>query len=197
MQANNNLCFNFSLYFTIFADLNAICFGDSNVIRNKEKLKHGLLSACKVIPAYNFEQLKNKIHLLDEEDTIILHVLTNDIKDICQQDYKSDAVKERDLVVLAKKFCAICTKVTDENPNSHLYISMVPSRYDSKDQLDTADGREIVNSEIESRLGSKTNVTLIPNDIDKKYFDKGNFHYSEIGFEIMHSNWIAAIGKYE
>ena len=134
--------------------MNAICFGDSNVIRNKEKLKHGLLSACKVIPAYNFEQLKNKLHLIDEEDTIILHVLTNDIADICQQYYKSDAL-ERALVVLAKKVCAICSKIIDENLRSHLHIPMIPLRYDSKDQLGTANDMEIVNFEIDFRLGKK------------------------------------------
>ena len=91
-------------------------------------------------------------------------------------------MKERDLHVLAKKYCATISKITDENPRSQLFISMVPSRYDSRDQLEEADGREIVNSEIESRLGNKKNVTMISNDIKKlgctsgSFF--GGFHFS-------------------
>ena len=90
----------------------------------------------------------------DEEDTIILHVLTNDIADICQQYYKSDAL-ERALVVLARKVCAICSKIINENLRSHLYIPMIPLRYDSKDQIRTDDDMEIVNFEIDFRLGKK------------------------------------------
>ena len=176
-------------------DLNAICFGDSNAVNNQEQLKHGILSGCKFIPTYYLDQVKNKLHLIGEEDIVIIHVGTNDIAKICQQYFKSDAVKERDLCDLANKYDAMTTKITYKNPRIQIFISMILNRYDSKDQLNLVDGRDIVNFEIQAKLKNKPNVSLISNDMAKKLFLGDKYHLSPPGIEKLRSNWISAIGR--
>ena len=141
------------------------------------------MSTYKFVPTYNLDQLESKIHLIRDQRNVFIHVLTNDISKICQQYYKSDAVKERDLKSLAKKLDAIITDITTEKPNIHVFISMVLSRHDNMDQLNTADGRDIVNYEITSRLQNKNNVTLISNDIEQRFFKSDNYHLCPFGFQ--------------
>ena len=154
------------------------------------------MSTYKFVPTYNLDQLKSKIHLIRDQRNVFIHVLTNDISKICQQYYKSDAVKERDLKSLAKKSDTIITDIATEKPNIHVFISMVLSRHDNMDQLNTADGRDIVNYEITSRFRNKNNVTLISNDMEQRFFKSDNYHLCSFGFQKILSNWLEIISRF-
>ena len=87
----------------MIADLKISCFGDSNLKRHQDLLHHGILSESMFILTYRFDELKESLFEIGqsgceigEEDFVIIHVMTNDVKYICHdQSWKSDSEKKR------------------------------------------------------------------------------------------------------
>ena len=177
------------------------CFADSNVKRHQDLLHHGILSECKYILTYNFDELKKNLFEIDTADLVIIHVLTNDIKYICHdQSWKSDYERKNDLISLAHNFVKMIKKLIDEYPDLIVIISMVLKRFDRKDELKMfPNGNKIINAEISKCLLKVENVILIKNDdMDVMDFEKTDkFHLTKKSFEEkLRIKWIKAIGKY-
>ena len=83
------------------------CFGDSNVKRHQDIFEY-VLSKNEItfVLTYTFDSLKENLSFITgDEDYIIIHVLTNDIKYICyNQPWKSVSERKNDLIYLAYNF---------------------------------------------------------------------------------------------
>ena len=187
----------------IIADLKITCFGDSNVNRHQEILHYDI----KFILTYHIEELKENLSEIDlsQEDLVIIHVMTNDVKYICHdQSWKSDSEKKDDLISLAHNFVNnIKQLIVEEYPNLKIIISMILPRYDGKNLLEILShgkkmilkGNEIINDELSKLLLEVENVILVKNnDFKRKHFFDDKFHLLKHSFEIMYKNWRTAIG---
>ena len=180
----------------IIADLKITCFGDSNVRKYQDLLHSGILSKCKFVLTYNFDNLKENLCEIDGADFVIIHVLTNDTKYICYDQYwKSDYERKNDLICLAHNFVNMIKKLIAKYPNMKIIISMILPRFDKKDLLKNSKGNDIINVEISKYLLEVENVILIKNEDMKAtdFFDK--FHLLKSSFQNMCMKWKIAIGE--
>ena len=185
-----------------------ICFGDSNVKRHQDLLHSGILSKCKYVLTYNFDELKENIFEIFTADIVIIHLLTNDSKYICHdQSWKSDSEKKDDLISLAHNFVnTIKQLIVEEYPDLKIIISTILPRFDGKDLLEIFSngkkmilkGNEIINDELSKLLLEVENVILVKyDDIKEMDFVDDKFHLSKGGFEKMAKKWRTAIGIYK
>ena len=183
-----------------------ICFGDSNVKRHLDLLHSGILSKCKYVLTYNFDELKENIFEIFTADVVIIHLLTNDSKYICHdQSWKSDSEKKDDLISLAHNFVNYIKQLIVVDPDLKIIISTVLPRFDGKDLLEIFSngkkmilkGNEIVNDELSKLLLEVENVILVKyDDIKEMDFVDDKFHLSKDGFKIMHKKWNRAYFDY-
>ena len=128
----------FTCTFAITA-LKIMCFGDSNVKRHQDIFHYGVLSEAETtfVETYTFDNLKENIYVITgEEDYLIIHVLTNNIKYICYDHFwKSDYERKNDLIYLADDFAITIRKLIAKYPEMKIIISMVLPRYDGKNLL--------------------------------------------------------------
>ena len=174
------------------------CFGDSNIKRHQDIFEYGVLSKNEItfVLTYTFDSLKENLSFITgDEDYIIIHVLTNDIKYICNnQPWKSVSERKNDLIYLAYNFAIIIRKLI---VNMKILISMILPRFDEKDFLKMgSSGNEIINVEISKRLLKVKNVILIKNcNMEETDFVEDKIHLSKSGFEKMCMKWRAAISE--
>ena len=184
-----------------------ICFGDSNVKRHQDLLHSGILSKCKYVLTYNFDELKENIFEIFTADVVIIHLLTNDTKYICHdQNWKSDSVKKDDLISLAHNFVnTIKQLIVEEYPDLKIIISTILPRFDGKDLLEIVSngkkmilkGNEIINDELSKLLLEVENVILVKNyEFEQKNFADDKFHLLKISFKSMYMKWRRAIDAY-
>ena len=195
----------------MIADLKISCFGDSNLKRHQDLLHHGILSESMFILTYRFDELIESLLEIGqsgceigEEDFVIIHVMTNDVKYICHdQSWKSDSEKKDDLISLAHNFVNnIKQLIVEEYPDLKIIISTILPRFDGKDLLEIFSngkkmilkGNEIINDELSKLLLEVENVILVKNnDFKRKHFFDDKFHLLKHSFEIMYKNWRTAI----
>ena len=143
--------------------------------------------------------MKKNIFEIDTADLVIIHVLTNDIKYICyDQFWKSDFKKENDLIELAHNFVKLIKQLIAQYPDLKIIIDMVLKRFDKKDELKiySTFGNQIINVEISKCLLEAENVILVKNDdMDILNFENDKFHLLKKSFLKLLNKWIAAIGK--
>ena len=198
----------------MIADLKISCFGDSNLKRHQDLLHHGILSESMFILTYRFDELIESLLEIGqsgceigEEDFVIIHVMTNDVKYICHdQSWKSDSEKKDDLISLAHNFVNYIKQLIVVDPDLKIIISTVLPRFDGKDLLEIFSngkkmilkGNEIVNDELSKLLLEVENVILVKyDDIEEMDFVDDKFHLSKGGFEKMCKKWRTAIGIYK
>ena len=180
-----------------------ICFGDSNIKRHQNLLHSGILSKCKYVLTYNFDELKENIFEIFTADVVIIHLLTNDSKYICHdQSWKSDSEKKDDLISLTHNFVNIIKQlIVEEYPNLKIIISMILPRFDGKDLLEifsngkkiVSKGNKIINDELSKLFLEVENVILVKNDNFEAMDFVDKFHLLKHNFEIMYKNWRTAI----
>ena len=177
------------------------CFGDSNIKRHQDIFEYGVLSKNEItfVLTYTFDSLKENLSFITgDEDYIIIHVLTNDIKYICyNQPWKSVSERKNDLIYLAYNFAIMIKKLIVKYPNMKIVISMILPRFDEKDLLEMGSrGIEIINVEISKHLLEVKNVILIENcNMEETDFVEDKIHLSKSGFEKMCMKWRAAISE--
>ena len=177
------------------------CFGDSNIKRHQDIFKYGVLSKNEIIfvLTYTFDSLKENLSFIaGDEDYIIIHVLTNDIKYICyNQPWKSVSERKNDLIYLAYNFAIMIRKLIVKYPDMKIVISMILPRCDEKDYLEMGSrGNEIINVEISKHLLEVKNVILIENcNMEETDFVEDKIHLSKGGFKKMCLKWRAAISE--
>ena len=199
----------------MIADLKISCFGDSNLKRHQDLLHHGILSESMFILTYRFDELIESLLEIGqsgceigEEDFVIIHVMTNDVKYICHdQSWKSDSEKKDDLISLAHNFVnTIKQLIVEEYPDLKIIISTILPRFDGKDLLEIFSngkkmilkGNEIINEELSKLLLEVENIILVKNDdMDWLDFEKNDkFHITKKCFkDKLLTKWITAIGK--
>ena len=100
--------------------------------RHQDIFKYGILSKNETtyILTYTIDSLKeNLFHITGEEDYIIIHILTNDIKHICyNQPWKSVSERKNDLIYLAYSFTNMIRKLIVKYPNMKIIVSMILPR---------------------------------------------------------------------
>ena len=165
----------------VFADI--LIFGDSNVVNNSGDFYEALSKNTRIIPTYVFSQLKENIRMVDDED-VIIHNLTNDVRNIFKQYYKSNAVKHIELEKLAKAFSNFVKHFIDKNPSLNVYISLVLPIVGRIHEIKT------LNNIITECLKNHPKIHLIPNDniLFSNFMDDG-FHIKPNGVKIMINNW--------
>ena len=174
----------------VISGFKIICYGDSNVKRHKRKLFE-ILPQTKFILSYDLEEMKEKLHVIQEEKfgALLIHQLTNDVEKICQKNW-SDNDKKMELISLADNFVIMIERLKREHPNLEIFISMLMPRFDHMDELEMFNGKNIVNCEISKKL---QNVTLLSNDFlqEMHFVQEGRkkFHLSSFGFEQICKNW--------
>ena len=89
----NILFSNSSKKLYIFAEKKSICLGTSNIRRHVPTLKKNF-PGCKFVLTYTLDELENKIHLIQDENDVMIHVLNNDVKNLCKSTFKSATAKE-------------------------------------------------------------------------------------------------------
>ena len=185
----------------VITALKIICFGDSNVKRHRDLLENGILSKNETtfVLTYTIDSLKENLFCITgEEDYIIIHILTNDIKYICyNQPWKSVSERKNDLKYLAYNFNIMIRKLIAKYPTMKVIISMILPRFDEKDLLEMGSrGNEIINDEISKLLLEVKNVILIKNsEMEETDFVEDKIHLSKSGFEKMCMKWRAAISE--
>ena len=185
----------------VITALKITCFGDSNVKRHQDILKNGILSKNETtfVLTYTIDSLKeNLFSITGEEDYVIIHILTNDIKYICyNQPWKSVSERKNDLKYLAYNFNIMIRKLIAKYPTMKVIISMILPRFDEKDLLEMGSrGNEIINDEISKLLLEVKNVILIKNsEMEETDFVEDKIHLSKGGFEKMCMKWRAAISE--
>ena len=136
-----------------------------------------------------------KISVFQEDYYLIciIHILTNDVANICQK-YWSDNDKEMELLFLAGNYVNMIFGLKRDYPNLEIYVSMVMPRFDDMDVLEKCNGRDIVNKEISKKLASENRVTLVSNDhLAEMDFDDQKFHLTNSGFDKVCKKWKTAI----
>ena len=185
----------------VITALKITCFGDSNVKRHQDILKYGILSKNETtfVLTYTIDSLKENLFCITgEEDYIIIHILTNDIKYICyNQPWKSVSERKNDLNYLAYNFTIMIRKLIAKYPTMKIIISMILPRFDEKDLLEMGSrGNEIINDEISKLLCEVKDVILIKNgEMEETDFVEDKIHLSKDGFEKMCMKWRAAISE--
>ena len=167
-------------------------------------MQYGILSESTYILTYNIDELKESLFEIGEENLVIIHIMTNDVKYICHdQFWKSDSEKEADLICLAHDFVNMIKQFVVQYPDLKIIISMVLPRFDEKDLLEMFSngkkrnfyGNEIINDELSKQLLEVENVIMIENgDIEEMDFVEDKFHLSKGGFEKMCMKWRTEIG---
>ena len=78
----------------VISGFKIICYGDSNVKRHKRKLFE-ILPQTKFILSYDLEEMKEKLHVIQEEKfgALLIHQLTNDVEKICQKNWSDEDKK--------------------------------------------------------------------------------------------------------
>ena len=166
-------------------------------MRRYEKQLKIKFPGCKYVLTYTLDDLEDEIHVIQDGQNVLIHVLGNDSKNICKLKFKSGAAKEKDLKKMLKRFFAVVQKIKEEHPNIHIFISSCLPRFDGLDKLyNTLSGPEFVNAVVAKQYQNCKNVTLIHNvGMKEKYYDDDKYHLSSLGFERVMSHWAAAIGK--
>ena len=179
--------------------------------RHEDIFKYGILSKNETtyILTYTIDSLEeNLFSITGEEDYIIIHILTNDVKYICYNQYwKSVSQRKNDLISLAHNFVnTIKQLIVEEYPDLKIIISTILPRFDGKDLLEIFSngkkmilkGNEIINDELSKLLLEVENVILVKyDDIEEMDFVDDKFHLSKGGFEKMCKKWRTAIGIYK
>ena len=158
--------------------------------RHQDIFKYGILSKNETtfVLTYTIDSLKENLFCITgEEDYIIIHILTNDIKYICyNQPWKSVSERKNDLKYLAYNFTIMIRKLIAKYPTMKIIISMILPRFDEKDLLEMGSrGNKIINDEISKLLLEVKNVILIKNSEmvetdfvdDKLHLSKGIIHF--------------------
>ena len=167
--------------------------------RHQDIFEYGILSKNETIfvLTYTIDSLEeNLFSITGEEDYIIIHVLTNDIKYICyNQPWKSVSERKNDLINLAYKFTTMIKTLIAKYPNVKIIIDMILPRFDEKDLLEIGSrGNEITNVEISKYLLGVKNVILIEvGNMEETDFVDDKIHLSKGGFKKMCLKWRAAI----
>ena len=171
-----------------------ICLGDSNTKRHKERLLE-ILPGTEHIICYKLEELLGKISVIQEDYHLscIIHILTNDVANICQK-YGSEDDKVMELHSLADNYVNMIFGLRRDFPNLEIYVSMVMPRFDHMDELENCNGRDIVNDEIYKKLVRENRVTLLSNNhLLQVDFDHKKFHLTDSGFLKVCNKWKKAI----
>ena len=138
----------------------------------------------KIIPTYEFSQLKENIRMVDDDDDVIIHVLTNDARNIFKQHYKSDTKQEIELEKLGKAFCNFVKHFSDKNPSVNIYISMVLPIMGRIYEIET------LNNVITNCLKNHSKIQLIPNyNISSGNLFPDGIHIDLKAVKIMINNW--------
>ena len=142
--------------------------------------------------------LKKNIYSIDlgKFGKIFIHILTNDVKHICQQNFKPNDQKEKELYDFAHDFNATILQTAHAWPNIEFVVSLCLPRYDFMDQIGMISGRDIINCAIKNALSHKTNITLVNNE-NFTIMDFGPqdfYHLNPSGFCKLLSNWRNVIG---
>ena len=139
--------------------------------------------------------MMEKISVIQEDyhHSCIIHILTNDVANICQKQW-SDDDKKMELHSLADSYVNMIFGLKRDNPNLEIYVSMVMPRFDHMDQLKKCNGKDIVNVKISKKLGEENRVTLLLNDdLVETDFDDKKFHLNDSGFIYVCNKWRKAI----
>ena len=171
-----------------------ICLGDSNTKRNKRRLLE-ILPDTELITCYTLEEVLEKIPMIQEDYRLIciIHVLTNDVANICQK-YGSEDDKVMELHSLADNYVNMIFGLRRDFPNLEIYVSMVMPRFDNMDELENCNGRDIVNDDIYKKLVRENRVTLLSNNhLVQVDFDHKKFHLTDSGFLKVCNKWKKAI----
>ena len=153
--------------------------------RHQDIFKYGILSKNETtfVLTYTIDSLEeNLFSITGEEDYIIIHVLTNDIKYICyNQHWKSVSERKNDLIYLAYNFTTMIKTLIAKYPNVKIIIDMILPRFDEKDLLEMGSrGNEIINVEISKHLLEVKNVILIENgNMEETDFVEDKIHLSK------------------
>ena len=126
--------------------------------------------------------LKKNIYSIDlgKFGKIFIHILTNDIKHICQQKFKSNAQKEKKLYEFAHDFNSFIMQTASARPNIEFFISLCLPRYDQYDQLPMLCGRNFINQKLQSFLHQQRNITLVWNEnFSRRDFDDDLYHLTK------------------
>ena len=170
--------------------------------KHQDIFKYGILSKYETtyILTYTLDSLEeNLFSITGEEDYIIIHVLTNDIKYICyNQHWKSVSERKNDLIYLAYNFTTMIKTLIAKYPNVKIIIDMILPRFDEKDLLEMGSrGNEITNVEISKHLLGVKNVILIEvGNMEETDFVDDKIHLSKGGFKKICLKWRAAISEY-
>ena len=170
--------------------------------KHQDIFKYGILSKYETtyILTYTLDSLEeNLFSITGEEDYIIIHVLTNDIKYICyNQRWKSVSERKNDLIYLAYNFTTTIKTLIAKYPNVKIIIDMILPRFDEKDLLEMGSrGNEITNVEISKHLLGVKNVILIEvGNMEETDFVDDKIHLSKGGFKKICLKWRAAISEY-
>ena len=114
--------------------------------------------------------------MVDDEDVIIYN-LTNDVRNIFKQYYKSNAVKHIELEKLAKAFSNFVKHFSDKRPSLNVYISLVLPILGRIQEIKT------LNNMIIELLKNYPKIHLIPNDNISSSNSLAGKHPSEISGE--------------
>ena len=85
---------NFVIFICIISGYKIICFGDSNTKRHRDELFE-ILPETKLFICYYLEEIVEKMPVIQEDYyvTCIIHILTNDVKNVCQKAWSDDDKK--------------------------------------------------------------------------------------------------------
>ena len=157
-------------------------FGDSNVVKNSDYF-YGVFPKTRIIPTYEFSQLKENIRMVDDED-IIIHNLTNDARNIFKQYYKSHIKQQIELEKLAKVFCNFVKYFSHKKPSLNIYISLVLPIAGRIYEIET------LNNVITECLKNHQKIKFIPNNnIMSCNLLSDGIHINLNAVKIMISNW--------
>ena len=188
-----NFCislWNVNVRMIFFAEI--FVYGDSNVLKNSSKCDE---IATKIIPTFTFHELMQKLQYKKHEGIVIIHDGTNDVRDIFQKYYMSEAAKLVECERLAKKLSDFMEKLSNENPNALFMISKILPRFDSEKLRNAGD---LINSVISDKLKDIPNIFLIYNDhLDNvKYFQNDGYHLTSFAFSKLLQKWSFCITSF-
>ena len=152
---------------------------------------------CQYVLTYTLDELKKNMYIIDQEifSIVFIHILTNDIKHICQQKFKSNIQKEIELYAFVHDFNSTIIHTADARPNIEFVVSLCLPRFDDMDKIGMICGRDIINCAIKNALSHKNNIKLVDNS-NFSQMDMGDdsYHLNPFGFDKLLSNWENVIG---
>ena len=177
-------------------------FGSSNIMKNLSTKNLSKIINKQIVmkPTMKFIDLIN--HLKDfsceESDTIIVHTLNNDIRNIALKTWNSEK-KSAKIVEMCDMFVDLLIKTAKRN-GAKIFVSSCLARRDHKNRigLNNPDNLRVkANINLSIFLKGAKNVTLMENEKtiynDERFFNTDGYHLNSYGFEELLRNWIAHI----